>query len=113
LLGKVDKPMSENLKFLEMGCLWIWKRHCGLPVGALITMKIAQNGWKNEEDMRFGSFCNKYLVCLKLKILGLSLVAFGAQRMIVKFKLVHFFFFKDHSKWTKKKIYGLPKSVRV
>jgi len=35
--------------------------------------------------------------CLKLKILGLSLVAFGAQRMIVKFKLVHSFFL-DHSK---------------
>jgi len=56
--------------------------------------------------MGFGSFCNKYLVwqgkCLKLKILGLSSVAFGAQRMIVKFKLVHSFFFKDHSKWTKK-----------
>ncbi len=28
---------------------------------------------------------------LKLKILGLSLVAFGAQRMIVKFKLTHLF----------------------
>ncbi len=90
MLGRVDKPMSENLKFLEMGCLWIWKRHCGLPVGAPITMKIVQNGQKNEELMGFGSFCNKYLVwqgkCLKLKILGLSLVAFGAQRMIVNFK---------------------------
>jgi hypothetical protein len=53
-------------------------------------MKIVQNGQKNEELMGFGSFCNKYLVwqgkCLKLKILGLSLVAFGAQRMIVNFK---------------------------
>jgi hypothetical protein len=64
-------------------------------------------GKKNEEDMGFGSFCNKHLVwqgkCLKLKILGLTLVAFGAQRMIVKFKLVHSFFL-DHSKWTQKKM---------
>jgi hypothetical protein len=52
---------------------------------------------KIEEDMGFGSFYNKYLVnqgkCLKLKILGLSLVAFGAQRMIIKFNLVHSIFF--------------------
>jgi hypothetical protein len=30
---------------------------------------------------------------LNVKILRLSLVAFGAQKMIVKFKLVHSFFF--------------------